>query len=150
MVVTGQLGDVMKESASIAYDYVKANADNYEINPEFFEKNDVHIHVPEGAVPKDGPSAGITLTTALVSALSGRKVKRDVAMTGEVTLRGNVLPIGGLKEKSMAAHRCGISTIVIPKANVKDLDEVPQVVKDAINFVPVDKVSQVLDVALVK
>ncbi|MEE0831733.1 MAG: S16 family serine protease, partial [Longicatena sp.] len=150
LVVTGQLGDVMKESASIAYDYVKANADNYEINPEFFEKNDVHIHVPEGAVPKDGPSAGITLTTALVSALSGRKVKRDVAMTGEVTLRGNVLPIGGLKEKSMAAHRCGISTIVIPKANVKDLDEVPQVVKDAINFVPVDKVSQVLDVALVK
>ena len=150
LVVTGQLGDVMKESASIAYDYVKANADNYEINPEFFEKNDVHIHVPEGAVPKDGPSAGITLTTALVSALSGRKVKRDVAMTGEVTLRGNVLPIGGLKEKSMAAHRCGISTIVIPKANVKDLDDVPQVVKDAIKFVPVDKVSQVLDVALVK
>lgn len=150
LVVTGQLGDVMKESASIAYDYVKANASDYMIAEDFFEKNDVHIHVPEGAVPKDGPSAGITLTTALVSALSGRKVKSDLAMTGEVTLRGNVLPIGGLKEKSMAAHRCGISTIVIPKANVKDLDDVPQVVKDAIKFVPVDKVSQVLDIALVK
>lgn len=150
LVITGQLGDVMKESATIAYDYVRANAKKYKIQPEVFEKNDIHIHVPEGAVPKDGPSAGVTLTTALVSSLSDTPVKANLAMTGEVTLRGNVLPIGGLKEKSMAAHRCGITTIVIPKANVKDLDDVPATVKESINFVPVERVSQVLDVALVK
>ena len=150
LVITGQLGDVMKESATIAYDYVRANAKKYKIQPEVFEKNDIHIHVPEGAVPKDGPSAGITLTTALVSSLSDTPVKANLAMTGEVTLRGNVLPIGGLKEKSMAAHRCGITTIVIPKANVKDLDDVPATVKESVNFVPVERVSQVLDVALVK
>lgn len=150
LVITGQLGDVMKESASIAYDYVRANAKKYKINSEVFEKNDIHIHVPEGAVPKDGPSAGVTLTTALVSSLSDTPVKANLAMTGEVTLRGNVLPIGGLKEKSMAAHRCGITTIVIPKANVKDLDEVPATVKESVNFIPVEKVSQVIDAALVK
>ena len=150
LVITGQLGDVMKESANIAYDYVRANAKKYKIQPEVFEKNDIHIHVPEGAVPKDGPSAGVTLTTALVSSLSDTPVKANLAMTGEVTLRGNVLPIGGLKEKSMAAHRCGITTIVIPKANVKDLDDVPATVKESVNFVPVERVSQVLDVALVK
>ena len=150
LVITGQLGDVMKESASIAYDYVRANAKKYKIKPEVFEKNDIHIHVPEGAVPKDGPSAGVTLTTALVSSLSDTPVKANLAMTGEVTLRGNVLPIGGLKEKSMAAHRCGITTIVIPKANVKDLEDVPATVKESVNFVPVERVSQVLDVALVK
>lgn len=150
LVITGQLGDVMKESASIAYDYVRANAKKYKINTEMFEKNDIHIHVPEGAVPKDGPSAGVTLTTALVSSLSGIPVKANLAMTGEVTLRGHVLPIGGLKEKSMAAHRCGITTVVIPKANVKDLDDIPATVKESVNFIPVDRVSQVLDVALVK
>ena len=150
LVITGQLGDVMKESATIAYDYVRANAKKYKIQPEVFEKNDIHIHVPEGAVPKDGPSAGVTLTTALVSSLSDTPVKANLAMTGEVTLRGNVLPIGGLKEKSMAAHRCGITTIVIPKANVKDLDDVPATVKESVNFVPVERVSQVLDVALFK
>ena len=150
LVITGQLGDVMKESASIAYDYVRANAKKYKINTEMFEKNDIHIHVPEGAVPKDGPSAGVTLTTALVSSLSGIPVKANLAMTGEVTLRGHVLPIGGLKEKSMAAHRCGITTVVIPKANVKDLDDIPAIVKESVNFIPVDRVSQVLDVALVK
>lgn len=150
LVITGQLGDVMKESATIAYDYVRANARKYKIKPELFEKNDIHIHVPEGAVPKDGPSAGVTLTTALISSLSNVKVKADVAMTGEVTLRGNVLPIGGLKEKSMAAHRSGIKTVVIPKANVKDIDDIPQTVKDAIEFVPVEKISQVLDIALEK
>lgn len=150
LVITGQLGDVMKESASIAYDYVRANAKKYKINSVVFEKNDIHIHVPEGAVPKDGPSAGVTLTTALVSSLSDTPVKANLAMTGEVTLRGNVLPIGGLKEKSMAAHRCGITTIVIPKANVKDLDEVPATVKESVNFIPVEKVSQVIDAALVK
>lgn len=150
LVITGQLGDVMKESATIAYDYVRANAKKYKIKPDIFEKNDIHIHVPEGAVPKDGPSAGVTLTTALVSSLSDTPVKANLAMTGEVTLRGNVLPIGGLKEKSMAAHRCGITTVVIPKANVKDIDDIPDAVKESITFVPVEKVSQVLDVALVK
>lgn len=150
LVITGQLGDVMKESATIAYDYVRANAKKFKIEPEFFEQNDIHIHVPEGAVPKDGPSAGVTLTTALVSSLSNIPVKADLAMTGEVTLRGNVLPIGGLKEKSMAAHRCGISTVVIPKANMKDIDDIPDTVKETIQFVPVEKVSQVLDIALIK
>ena len=150
LVITGQLGDVMKESASIAFDYVRANTKKFKIDPEVFEKTDVHIHVPEGAVPKDGPSAGITLTTALVSLFTNTPVKADLAMTGEVTLRGHVLPIGGLKEKSMAAHRCGISTIVIPKANVKDLDDVPQLVKDSVTFIPAEKISQVLDAALVK
>ncbi|MEG0736444.1 MAG: endopeptidase La, partial [Longicatena sp.] len=150
LVITGQLGDVMKESASIAYDYVRANANKYKISSDIFEKSDVHIHVPEGAVPKDGPSAGVTLTTALISSLSNVPVKADLAMTGEVTLRGHVLPIGGLREKSMAAHRCGISTIVIPKANVKDLDDIPAAVKESVKFIPVDRISQVLDAALVK
>lgn len=150
LVITGQLGDVMKESATIAYDYVRANAKRYHIKPDIFEHNDIHIHVPEGAVPKDGPSAGVTLTTALVSSLSNVPVKADLAMTGEVTLRGNVLPIGGLKEKSMAAHRCGIKTVVIPKGNVKDIDDIPDTVKESMQFVPVERVSQVLDVALVK
>lgn len=150
LVVTGQLGDVMKESASIAFDYVRANADKYKIDSKMFENQDVHIHVPEGAVPKDGPSAGVTLTTALISSLSNKAVKNDVAMTGEVTLRGNVLPIGGLKEKSMAAHRSGITTIVMPKANIKDLDDIPETVKESITFIPVDHVSQVLNAALVK
>ena len=115
-----------------------------------FEENDVHIHVPEGAVPKDGPSAGVTMTTALVSCFSNIPVKANLAMTGEVTLRGNVLPIGGLKEKSLAAHRSGIDTILIPKENVKDLDDVPQEVKDAVTFIPCSNVSQVLHNALVK
>lgn len=150
LVITGQLGDVMKESASIAYDYVKANAKKYKIKSDIFEKNDVHIHVPEGAVPKDGPSAGVTLTTALVSSLSNIAVKADLAMTGEVTLRGHVLPIGGLKEKSLAAHRCGIKNILIPKGNVKDIQELPNTIKENVNFIPVERVSQVLDFALVK
>lgn len=150
LVITGQLGDVMKESASIAYDYVRANANKYKIDSSIFEKKDVHIHVPEGAVPKDGPSAGVTLTTALISSLSNIPVHKEVAMTGEVTLRGNVLPIGGLKEKSMAAHRCGITKIVMPKGNVKDLDDIPATVKEAIEFIPVEHVSQVLNAALVK
>lgn len=149
-IVTGQLGDVMKESTQIALDYIKANAKKFGIKPEFFEKHDIHIHVPEGAVPKDGPSAGVTLTTAIVSALTGTPVDADVAMTGEVTLRGNVLPIGGLKEKSLAAHRSGVKRIFIPKNNVKDLEEVPDVVKDSIEFIPVTSVDQVISQALVK
>lgn len=148
--MTGQLGDVMKESAEIAMDYVKAHAKELKINPAFFDKHDIHIHVPEGAVPKDGPSAGVTLTTALVSALTNTPVRSDLAMTGEVTLRGNVLPIGGLREKSLAAHRVGIDEILIPKNNVRDLDDIPQTVKDSIKFVPVENVSQVLKEALVR
>lgn len=148
-IVTGQLGDVMKESSEIALDYVKSNAKKYNIDPKFFDTHDIHIHVPEGAVPKDGPSAGVTLTTALVSALTAHKVKSDIAMTGEVTLRGNVLPIGGLREKSVAAHRSGIKTIVIPKANIKDLEDVPETVKNDIKFIPVEKIDQVIKEALV-
>jgi len=150
LIVTGQLGDVMKESTEIALGYVKSHAKAFEIDPKFFEDHDVHIHVPEGAVPKDGPSAGITMTTAIVSALTHRAVYANLAMTGEVTLRGNVLPIGGLKEKSLAAHRVGIEKILIPKMNVKDLDELPKIVKDAITFIPVESMEQVLKEALVK
>ncbi len=149
LIITGQLGDVMKESAEIALDYVKAHAHELGIDPKVFDTNDIHIHVPEGAVPKDGPSAGVTLTTALVSALSDRAVRSSLAMTGEVTLRGNVLPIGGLREKSLAAHRVGITKILIPEKNLRDLDDVPQAVKDSIEFVPVENVSQVLKEALV-
>ena len=150
LVLTGKLGDVMKESAEIAMDYVKAHAKELRIDPTFFENHDVHIHIPEGAVPKDGPSAGVTMTTALVSALSETPVHSDLAMTGEVTLRGNVLPIGGLREKSLAANRAGITKILMPKANLRDLDEVPQAVKDNVTFVPVETMSQVLKEALVR
>ncbi|MBQ2505101.1 MAG: endopeptidase La, partial [Erysipelotrichaceae bacterium] len=150
LIVTGQLGDVMVESTKIALDFIKANAKKYNIPIEFFEKHDIHIHVPEGAVPKDGPSAGVTITTAIVSALTSTPVKKDLAMTGEVTLRGNVLPIGGLKEKSLAAHRSGIKTIIIPKGNIKDLDDIPETVKNEVTYIPVEKVDQVINEALVK
>lgn len=149
LILTGKLGDVMKESASIALDYIKAHAKEFHIDPKKFEDCDIHIHVPEGAVPKDGPSAGVTMTTALVSCFSEIPVKANLAMTGEVTLRGNVLLIGGLKEKSLAAYRSGITTILIPKENVRDLDEIPQEVKDAVTFIPVSNVKQVLKNALV-
>ena len=148
LIVTGKLGEVMVESTKIALDFIKANAKKYNIPIEFFEKHDIHIHVPEGAVPKDGPSAGVTITTAIVSALTGRYVKKDLAMTGEVTLRGNVLPIGGLKEKSLAAHRSGIKTIIIPKGNIKDLDDIPDTVKNDVTYIPVEKVDQVINEAL--
>ena len=149
LIVTGQLGDVMVESTKIALDFIKANAKKYGIPIEFFEKHDIHIHVPEGAVPKDGPSAGVTITTAIVSALTHKAVKKELAMTGEVTLRGNVLPIGGLKEKSLAAHRSGIHTIIIPKGNLKDLDDIPDTVKNDVKYIPVEKVDQVIHEALV-
>ena len=149
LIVTGKLGEVMVESTKIALDFIKANARKYNIPIELFEKNDIHIHVPEGAVPKDGPSAGVTITTAIVSALTKKAVKKDLAMTGEVTLRGNVLPIGGLKEKSLAAHRSGIKTIVIPKGNIKDLDDIPDEVKNDINYIPVEKVDQVIQEAII-
>ncbi len=148
LILTGRLGDVMKESAEIALGFVKSHAKEFGIDPKFMETHDIHVHVPEGAVPKDGPSAGVTLTTAIVSALTDRKVESNLAMTGEVTLRGNVLPIGGLKEKSLAAHRVGIDTIIIPKQNEKDLEDVPESVKEKIHFIPVEKIAQVLEVAL--
>ncbi len=148
MVLTGQLGDVMKESASIAYSYVRSNTERYGISSDLFEKEDIHIHVPEGAVPKDGPSAGVTLTTAIYSALTNKPVRNDVAMTGEITLRGNVLPIGGLKEKSISAHRSGIKKIVIPKDNYKDIDEIPQEVRDDLEIVLADNIDTVLENAL--
>lgn len=144
LVITGQLGDVMKESASIALDYVKANAAKYKISNDVFAKNDIHIHVPEGAVPKDGPSAGVTLTSAIISALTNRKAKASIGMTGEITLRGNVLPIGGLKEKSISAHRSGLSKILVPKENEKDMEDIPQEVKDQLDIVFVSQVDQVL------
>ena len=147
--VTGSLGDVMKESAKIAVSYVRSVADKYGIDPDFYKNNDIHIHAPEGAVPKDGPSAGVTMTTALVSALSGRSVRADVAMTGEITLHGRVLPIGGLREKTMAAYKAEIGTVIIPVANNPDLEEVDDAVKDAIRFVCADDLGQVLDTALI-
>lgn len=150
LIVTGQLGDVMKESTEIALGYVKSQAKELGIDHSFFEKHDIHIHVPEGAVPKDGPSAGITLTTGIISCLTHTPVRANLAMTGEVTLRGNVLPIGGLKEKTLAAHRSGIDTVLIPKKNTKDIDELAQVVKDNMKIIPVETMSDVLKYALVK
>lgn len=146
--LTGSLGDVMKESAKIALSCARTMADKMKFDADFYQKNDIHIHAPEGAVPKDGPSAGITMTTAIISALTNRPVRRDVAMTGEITLRGRVLPIGGLKEKSMAAYRVGIKTVIIPEGNVSDLYEVDPVVKSALEFRPVSGIDQVLEAAL--
>ena len=149
-IITGQLGDVMKESASIALDYMKANKEKYGLEKIAFDKEDIHIHVPEGAVKKDGPSAGVTLTTAIYSAFKNQPVRNDIAMTGEITLRGNVLPIGGLKEKSISAHRSGIKKIIIPKDNAKDIDDIPKSVQDELEIVLADHIDTVLDHALEK
>ena len=146
--LTGQLGDVMKESAQAALSYVRTNAERYGIAKDFLEKSDIHIHIPAGAMPKDGPSAGVTMFTALVSMLTGIRVRHDVAMTGEITLRGRVLPIGGLKEKVLAAHRAGIKRVLVPERNKADLDEVPAEVKGELEFVFVSKMDQVLEAAL--
>ena len=148
--VTGSLGDVMKESSKIAVSYVRSIADKYKIDPDFYKNKDIHIHAPEGAVPKDGPSAGVTMTTALLSALSGIKVRADVAMTGEITLHGKVLPIGGLREKTMAAYKAGIKKVIIPVENKPDLEEVDQAVKDAVEFVFASELKDVFDAALIK
>lgn len=148
--LTGSLGDVMKESAMAAVSYIRSNADKYGIDPKFYKEKDIHIHVPEGAVPKDGPSAGVTMATALLSALTQIPVNRFVAMTGEISLTGRVLPIGGLREKTMAAYRMGIKTVVIPKKNVPDLAETDEKVRAAIEFIPVERLDEVFDVALIK
>jgi ATP-dependent Lon protease len=148
VVRTGSLGDVMLESIQAAMTVVRSRAEALQIGSSFHEENDVHIHVPEGATPKDGPSAGIAMCTAMVSAFTGIPVKANVAMTGEITLRGQVLAIGGLKEKLLAAHRGGIKTVVIPHENEKDLKEVPKNIKESLNIVPVKWIDEVLDVAL--
>lgn len=149
LLLTGQLGDVMKESGRAALTCIRARSEKLKIDEKFYEENDIHVHFPEGAVPKDGPSAGITMTTAIVSALTGKKVRADVAMTGEIALRGKVLPIGGLKEKSLAAYREGIYTVIMPKANERDLDEIAPEVKAKMKFIPVETIDEVLKVALV-
>ena len=146
--LTGNLGDVMKESAHAALSFIRSQADRLGIPADFYKEKDIHVHFPEGAVPKDGPSAGIAITTAMVSALTGAPVRRGIAMTGEVTLRGRVLPIGGLREKTMAALRNGIQTVIIPADNEKDLDEIDQTVRNALNFVLVDQAEQVLAQAI--
>lgn len=138
----------MKESAKAAVSYIRSRAEALGIAPDFHKTKDIHIHFPEGAIPKDGPSAGITMCIALISALTNTPVRRDVAMTGEITLRGRVLPIGGLREKTMAALRSGISTVIIPAENEKDLEEIDQTVRKALNFVVTDHVDKVLDIAL--
>ncbi len=145
ILLTGQLGDVMKESARAAISYLRSSAEKYGIDRETFEKNDIHVHVPEGATPKDGPSAGITMATALFSAFTGKKVNKKIAMTGEITLRGKVLPIGGLKEKTLAAYRVGIKTVIIPHANKKDLEEIPSDIRSKMKFIPVKEVSEVFE-----
>ena len=150
VILTGSLGNVMKESAQIAVSYARSVADKYGIDKDFYSKKDIHIHAPEGAVPKDGPSAGVTMITAMISALSGIKVRSDVAMTGEITLRGKVLPIGGLREKTMAAYKAGIKTVVIPHDNRADLEEIDETVKESINFVLAKEINDVLEVALIK
>ena len=148
--LTGQLGSVMKESAEAAFSWVRAHSDSLGLKDDFWQEKDIHIHVPEGAVPKDGPSAGVTMTTALVSAFTGIPVRQDVAMTGEVTLRGRVLPIGGLKEKSLAAYRAGIKTLIIPKENVKDTEEIPEHILSSFNVITAEQVETVLGNALLR
>jgi ATP-dependent Lon protease len=146
--ITGQIGNVMQESAQAALSYLKSRAHDFQVNPELFDQVDVHIHIPEGAIPKDGPSAGITIATALLSAFTGREVLREVGMTGEITLRGRVLPVGGVREKVLAAHRAGLKTVILPKRNVKDLVEVPKRARAELKIVPVEHMDQVLKIAL--
>ena len=148
LILTGQLGEVMQESAQAALSYVRSRTGALHLAEDFYETDDIHIHLPEGAIPKDGPSAGITMATAMISALTGRKVRGDVAMTGEITLRGNVLPIGGLKEKAMAAYREGMKTIVLPLDNERDIEDIPDVIRAAMEFVPVAHMDEVLKIAL--
>ena len=149
LTLTGQLGDVMQESVQAALSFTRSHAKEYGISPALFENHDIHLHVPEGAIPKDGPSAGVTMATALISALSNCKVRHDVAMTGEITLRGKILPIGGLKEKLLAAHRAGITTVIAPSQNKKDLVDVPKRVQRELNIIFTDKMEEVLRTSLI-
>ena len=148
LTLTGQLGEVMKESAMAALSFIRSNAGNLGIDETFFEEHDIHIHVPAGAIPKDGPSAGVTMMTALTSLLTHKKIKKNLAMTGEITLRGQVLPVGGIKEKVMGAHWAGIKTLILPKWNEKDLIDVPDKIKKEIKFYFEDKMMNVLKIAL--
>ena len=150
LILTGQLGDVMKESARTGISYIRSVGSRYGIAEDFFENHDIHIHIPEGAVPKDGPSAGITMATAMLSAVTGRKVRADVAMTGEITLRGRVLPIGGLKEKLLAAGSAGMKTVLVPKENEKDVAELSAEITKGLKIIPVSHMEQVLEEAFVK
>ncbi len=148
--LTGQLGDVMQESAKAAITYIRSIADQYSLEEDFYKIYDIHVHVPEGAVPKDGPSAGVTMFTSVISALTDLPVRKDVAMTGEITLRGKVLPVGGIKEKVLAAHRAGIRTILLPKENEADIDDIPAVVRKQLKFVLLDRAQEALEYALVR
>jgi ATP-dependent Lon protease len=150
ITLTGSLGDVMRESAQAALTYARANARLLDLEPGIFDKINVHIHVPDGATPKDGPSAGIGMATAVISALTRRPVRRDVAMTGEITLRGKVLPIGGLKSKTIAAHRAGITTVLLPQENAKELPELPERIRQDMTLIPVSHLDEVLEVALLE
>ncbi|MDP2974680.1 MAG: S16 family serine protease, partial [Anaerolineales bacterium] len=146
--MTGQIGDVMQESGQAALTYLKSRAAMLGIDPDVFERLDIHMHLPEGAIPKDGPSAGITLCSALISAFTGRPVSKDVAMTGEITLRGRVLPVGGVREKVMAAHRAGLKTVILPTRNQKDLVDIPKRARDDLKIMPVQHMDQVIEIAI--
>jgi ATP-dependent Lon protease len=150
MQITGQVGDVMQESAQAGLSYLKSRASLLGIDPDVFDRLDIHVHLPEGGIPKDGPSAGITMTSAVISAFTGRPIFKDVAMTGEITLRGRVLPIGGVREKVLAAHRAGIKTVILPERNLKDLVDVPKQVQRDLKLIPVNHMDQVLEIALSK
>ncbi|UCH59182.1 MAG: hypothetical protein JSV61_13310 [Anaerolineales bacterium] len=146
--ITGQIGNVMQESAQAALSYLKSRSKNYDLDGDIYDQVDIHIHIPEGAIPKDGPSAGITIATALVSAFTAREVRRDVGMTGEITLRGRILPVGGVREKVLAAHRVGLKVVLIPKQNTKDLVDIPKRARSEIKILPVEHMDQVLEIAL--
>jgi ATP-dependent Lon protease len=149
LTLTGQLGDVMRESAQIAHSYLRSKASQLGVDPDLFDKTDVHIHVPAGAIPKDGPSAGVAMVMAMASLFSGRPVRSDLGMTGEVTLRGRMLPVGGIKMKVLAAHRAGLTTVLLPRRNERDLEELPDDVRNAMTFVPIEWIDEALKAALV-
>ena len=150
LVLTGQLGDVMQESAKAGLSVIRARSEKLGIDEEFYKNCDIHVHIPEGATPKDGPSAGVTMCTSMISALTETPVRKDLAMTGEITLRGKVLPVGGIKEKVIAAHRAGVKKVLLPKENMKDIDELPQNVRKDLEFRSIEIIDEVLEEALVK